>query len=130
MENNKCPKINEFCYVCGHIVSKIEGKERKNSLSQEFKFAYTQYFDEFDSSGEDFTPNTVSNVCYSNLLHCLHGRRAKLQFSKPVIWVKDPNGHDESRCYACMNFSAGNNKNKKQKIYCCSHCFTSSATVC
>lgn len=118
MENTKCPKINEFCYVCGHIVPKSEGKVRKDLITQEFKFAYTHYFDEIDSSAEDFTPNTVCSVCYSNLLHWLHQRRAKLKYAKPVIWVKDPNGHDESRCYACINFVLGNNKKKlKNKIY-------------
>lgn len=118
MENRKCPKINAFCYVCGHMVPKSEGKERKNLFSVEFKFAYTRYFDEVDLSGEDFTPNAVCMACYCNLSHWLHRRRTKLHFIKPVIWMKDPNGHDASRCYACINFDPTFNKKKsKTKKY-------------
>lgn len=112
MENSVCQKINNFCYVCGHIVPKIGRNERKNLCTPEFKFAYTQYFDEQDLTCENFTPNAVCNACYSNLLHWLHGRRRKLQFCKPVIWLKDPNGHDDARCYACINYGVGNNRKK------------------
>lgn len=118
MENIRCPQINAFCYVCGHMVPKTKTKYQRNLFTEEFKFAYTQYFDEVDVSGEDFTPNTVCMGCYSNLLHWLHGRRTKLHFIKPVIWVKDPNGHDISKCYACINFDPRfNKKRSKSKKY-------------
>lgn len=118
MDISKCSNLDKFCFVCGHLVCKTEGKEPKDLFSPEFRLAYTQYFDESDLSDTDFTPNTVCNACYSNLLHWLHGRRAKLQYYKPVIWVKDPSGHCESRCYACINFSIGSNKKKlKTKKY-------------
>lgn len=115
MENNKCPKLNEFCYVCGHIVPKVGKKERKNLLTPEFSFAYTQYFDEVDTSGEDFTPNTVCSNCYSNILNWFHRRRGHLPFAKPVIWVKDPNGHNKTRCYACINYDVGINKRRLKR---------------
>lgn len=107
MENNKCPKIDDFCYVCGHVVPRVEKQERKKFFSEDFKLAYTHYFDETDTSGEDFTPNTVCKSCYTVLIGWLHKKNVSLPFSKPVIWINDPNGHDESRCYACTNFSVG-----------------------
>lgn len=114
MENSKCPKLNAFCYVCGHLVPKLQQKDRKNFFTEEFKKAYTLYFDEADSSVEDFTPNTVCNNCYINLMHWLHRRRRNMPFSKPVIWIKDPNGHDASRCYACINFVPRINRTKSK----------------
>lgn len=118
MENRECPTINAYCYVCGHLVPKSDGKERKKLFSVEFKLAYTRYFDEVDLSGEDFTPDTVCMGCYCNLLNWLHRRRTKLHFIKPVIWLKDPNGHDASRCYACINYDPTfNKKRSKAKEY-------------
>ena len=73
MENNKCPNLDEFCYVCGHIVRKIQKKDRTNLFTEQFKTAYCNYFDEADSSGANFTPDTVCYSCYTTLLKWLHG---------------------------------------------------------
>lgn len=118
MENIKCPKLNEFCYVCGHIVVKIDEKERKNLFSAEFLKAYCEYFDEPDLTAKDYTPNTVCKKCYITLLDWKHLKEVNFPFIKPVIWVKDPIEHDPSRCYACINSLHGLNKRKlKSKVY-------------
>ena len=85
MENTKYPNLNHFCFVCGHVVPKHEEKSRKTFLSLEFKLAYTRYFDEVDSSGEDYTPNTVCSNCYTRLLDWLHRQGRKLNFTKPTL---------------------------------------------
>lgn len=107
MENSRCPNIDHFCLVCGHMVP--TSVQRKKS-TPEFKLAYTGYFDEVDPSGEDYTPNTVCGTCYSRLLDWYHRRDRNLSFIKPMVWIKDPNGHVESRCYACINYSPKLNK--------------------
>lgn len=118
MENNKCPYLDEYCYVCGHIVRKIQKKDRKNLFTEQFKTAYCNYFDEADLSGANFTPNTVCNSCYTILLKWIQGKSRKFSFMKPVIWVEDTTGHDESRCYACINFRPGLNRQQlKTKVY-------------
>lgn len=118
MENNKCPKLDNFCYVCGHIVLKKNKHDRKNLFTEELKKAYCDFFDEADLSGSNFTPNTVCKMCYNTLVNWIHGRGATLSFMKPVIWVEDTTGHDESRCYACINFHPGLNRQKlKTKVY-------------
>jgi len=116
MQNNRCPNIDYFCLVCGHIVPKVELK--KQLITAEFKLAYTRYFDEPDLSGEDYTPNTVCKSCYNRLLDWCHQRCRKLSFIKPLIWLRDEKGHVESRCYACVNFNPWLNKNMlKNKTY-------------
>ncbi|CAH0555758.1 unnamed protein product [Brassicogethes aeneus] len=118
MENSKCPKINNFCYVCGHMVLKKEEKELISLFSADFTKAYEHYFNETDSSGEDFTPNTVCKMCYNTLVNWIHKKGAQLPYVKPIIWIKDPTGHDVSRCYSCINFTQGMNRRKlKTKVY-------------
>ena len=113
-----CPKLDEFCYVCGHIVLKMYRNERKNLFTKEFKEAYLQYFDEPDTSGEDYTPHTVCKNCYNALLEWLHKKREKLTIAKPVMWFEHPDGHDESKCYTCINYEFGLNRTKlKKKTY-------------
>jgi len=111
MENSRCPKIYNFCLLCGHIVIRTDGKSRFTPrLTPEFKLSYTPYFDEIDPSGEDYTPNTVCGSCYTQLLDWYHHRGRKLNFIKPLIWLKDPQGHVESRCYSCVNYIPKLNK--------------------
>lgn len=118
MDNSVCPKINEFCYVCGHIVPKIDSHDRKILFTTDFKTAYYHYFDEPDLSDADFTPNTVCTNCYKTLLNWLHKKEAHFSFTKPVIWAKDPTGHDATRCYACINSGVGLTRKKlKNKVY-------------
>ena len=90
MENNKCPKLDNFCYVCGHIVTKRGQLDPKKLITEEFKTAYCHYFDEADLSGSNFTPNSVCKTCYNTLIMWIHGKGGQLYFMKPVIWVEDP----------------------------------------
>jgi len=110
MENTRCPNIDYFCFVCGHMVAKTRQTTFTPKSTPEFKLAYTCYFDEVDTSGENYTPDTVCGSCYTRLLDWYHQRGRKLNFVKPMIWLRDPSGHIESRCYSCINFSIGLNK--------------------
>ena len=107
MENSRCPKIYYFRLVCGHM--RPISVQRKKS-TKEFKLAYTHYFDEVNPSGEDYTRNTVCDPCYFRLLDWYHHRGRNLSFIKPMVWIRDLNGHVESRCYACINYSPKLNK--------------------
>jgi len=114
MANLRCPNIDKFCLVCGHLVLLNERK----SPTAEFKQAYVRYFDEPDPSGHIHTPNTVCRTCYNRLIDWIHGRDRFLNFIKPMMWITDPKGHVERRCYACINLSVGLNKQAlKNKIY-------------
>ena len=115
MENIRCPNIDHFCFVCGHIVLKADQKGR---FSPEFKEAYTHYFDEAVPRREEYMPDTVCGCCYNLLLAWYHRRGRKLSFMKPMVWLRDPRGHVESRCYACINFVSKLNKQAlKNKKY-------------
>ena len=59
---NKCSKINEFCYVCGQIVPKNNGQNRKTLFTEEFKSAYHHYFDEPDTSSEYLTQHGMQKL--------------------------------------------------------------------
>ena len=113
MKTSRCPNIDHFCFICGHIVTK-----RVKPLSSDLKLAYTSYFDEMEPSREDYTPNISCGNCYNRLLDWYHRRGRHLSFIKPMVWIRDPNGHDESRCYACINFVPKlHKKSLKTKIY-------------
>ncbi|CAF1643470.1 unnamed protein product [Didymodactylos carnosus] len=66
-----------------------------------------------------YTPKTVCPYCYTNLVNWLHkNKKASLRYITPVVWVEDPNGHNESTCYACKNYSGFLNKHAlKNKKY-------------
>lgn len=119
MEDEKCPRLNEFCYVCGVIVPKKGEKERKNYFSEIFIKAYKSYFLEPDSSGLDYTPDTVCKRCYNVLLSWYKNtEKRSFSFVKPMMWIRDPNGHDPARCYACVNFTPRLSHSRAQsKIY-------------
>lgn len=118
----KCSKLNCFCYVCGHYITQnvkksLEEKKNigKNFFTTEFRTAYTLYYNQPDLTEEDFTPNSACTTCYRGLINWLHGKKSKLQYGTPVVWVKQ-NTHDTAECYACRNFDEGK-KNKKVKVY-------------
>lgn len=113
-----CSKLNHFCFVCGHQV--VKPKTERNLLTPDFKKAYKLFFDEPDLSSEVYTPNIVCRTCYVYLMDWKNGRETKshIRYCKPVIWINISGDHDESNCYACINFTFGlNAKNKKNKTY-------------
>lgn len=109
----QCENIDLFCYVCGHQIRKKNSttlQKEKNLLTSAFKKAYKLFFDEEDLTGENYTPNTVCRQCYNNLMAWLSGGKHSMKYCKPVNWINLPGDHDETSCYACVNYTCGLNR--------------------
>lgn len=114
----RCPNIDNFCYVCGHQVTKKDKKLRKNLITSEFLVAYTLYFSLLNMTNEYFTPSTVCRSCYTNLVRWLHRKHeSPTPYGVPMVWAEDPAGHNKETCYACKNYTPDLNKKylKKKK---------------
>lgn len=106
--------INKFCYVCGQFTPH---NSKHGSLTHEFLYAYEMYFNHPVITNVSWVPKVVCKKCYTNLMSWMNGRIKKMPFGVPMIWV-NPNGHEDSTCYACVNSETGMNKRKmKCKVY-------------
>lgn len=106
--------IDNFCYVCGHFTPQMS---KHGSFTEEFIRAYETYFNYPVISNVPWVPKVVCKKCYTNLMSWMHRRITKLPFGVPMIWI-NPNGHDSSNCYACVNYVTGINKRKmRSKVY-------------
>lgn len=98
-----CAFLNYFCFVCGHYIPK-RGCPEKSNISEEFKDAYLRYYsDHVDLFDQPWTPNAACKSCKNRLQNWMNGDRRGMIYDTPVIWTKDPNGHDSSECYGCIN---------------------------
>lgn len=108
-----CSKLDKFCYVCGHFVPKLDNKNAKTNLTPEFEKIYLQYYyDQPDLFNFTWTPNVVCRRCYAYALQWAKNERKEMPYGTPMIWLEDPNGHHEERCYGCINFQQGLNRAK------------------
>lgn len=113
-----CRFLNMFCFVCGHYI-KNRPKPEKSNFSEVFKDGYMQYYgpialDVFD---REWTPNSACKNCYNRMNDWLEKRRDRMPFGTPMGWTEDPNGHNSSSCYGCVNNKhfAGMNKRTLRK---------------
>lgn len=98
-----CALLNFFCYACGHYIPKRSCPEKSN-ISEAFKDGYLKYYtDHIDFFDHPWTPNAVCKNCSNRMGDWIDGKRKGMPYGTPVVWMEDPNGHDSSQCYACIN---------------------------
>lgn len=98
-----CAFLNYFCFVCGHYITKRACPEKSN-ISEAFKDAYLKYYsDHMDLFDKPWTPNAVCKNCMNRMFNWMDGNKKGMPYGTPMIWMEDPNGHDSSECYSCIN---------------------------
>lgn len=110
MVPTKCSKLNLYCFVCGHYVPQRSQKGRDAQKNK-------QYYG-IDLCESSWTPDKMYQNCSSRMYSWMKGVNISMPFGEPVIWKEDEHGHDESRCYGCLNSSHGMDATKmKHHVY-------------
>lgn len=103
---DKCPRLNNFCYVCGRFT--IMPSRRK--ISSEIQKLYEDYFAQCVHSCVPWAPSIVCTSCIV-YLNKWKISGAAMPFGVPMIWI-DSKVHDSAECYACVNNVFGMNRLK------------------
>lgn len=102
------------------VNSCLDQKVKRKKFIDSFRKAYSVYYaDQLKLFDSPFTPNSVCRRCYIYITQWLSGKRDKMAYGTPMMWIENPNGHhDTDTCYGCVNHVSGMNEvNTVGKIY-------------
>lgn len=104
---NRCENLNKFCNVCGKFII----RQSRRNVSQETAELYYVYFGERIILDQHWAPSMICTSCDSHLHDWCKGKKDQMPFGNPMIWM-DSQQHNESECYACLNYIVGTNRKK------------------
>ena len=96
LKMNKCKKLDNFCYVCGHYTVNKNKRKITSCVSKSYEASF-----KINIVIDWFTPSFICTTCFSKFSKW-DSCGAIFNFSVPMLWFPS-NEHTSSTCYGCIN---------------------------
>lgn len=109
----QCSKKDWYCFICGRFTL----DRNKRLRCEKVVNLYRAYYESEWADDMPYAPNSSCSACNLGLSDWSAGRRDKIRFKSPMIWMDPGDIHLEEECYYCVNSGVGINASKRRSMH-------------